>query len=259
MSEDSLGDRIKSYESVTTSRKAFRGQPFCIRLDGKAFHTFTRGLDRPYDTRFSRLMADTTAALVQEFGALVGYTQSDEINLGFYLPSDSHSEYPFGGRLQKLESLSAAFATAVFNDGLQEHLPHKVNAMPLFDSRAFVVPNLLELYHVFLWRQQDATKNAISMAAQSMYSHNALLGKNGDEKQEMLFEKGINFNNYPAFFKRGTFLKRMKKLVSLTPEQLSKIPEKHRPTGPIERSVIEEWDFWLSKLENPVDVLFGEM
>jgi tRNA(His) guanylyltransferase len=257
MTEDTLGDRLKEYESLSTSRKAFRGQPFAVRLDGKAFHTFCRGLKRPYDERLSRLMTRVTEELVSEFGALVGYTQSDEITLGFYLPSGSQSEYPFGGRFQKIESLSAALATSIFTRLLPNFLPEKVGHVPLFDSRAFTVPNLQELYHVFLWRQQDATKNAISMAAQAYYSHGALMGKNGDEKQEMLFQKGVNFNDYPAFFKRGTFVQRTKKFVTLTPEQLEKIPEKHRPTEPVERSVIEEVDIWLSKEEFPIARLFG--
>lgn len=257
MTLDALGDRIKGYESLTTSRKAFKGQPFVIRLDGKSFHTFTRGLARPYDSRLATLMIETTRHLVGEFGALVGYTQSDEITLGFYLPAHTKSEYPFDGKFQKLESISASAATAYFNQYLTRYLPEKAGTMPVFDSRAFVVPNIQELYHVFLWRQQDATKNAISMAAQSVFSHKQLLGKSGPEKQEMLFQKGINFNDYPAFFKRGTFLKRVIRQVELSPEQLAKIPADRRPAGPIERSVVEEQDIWLGKGEEPVAQLLG--
>jgi tRNA(His) guanylyltransferase len=259
MSQDALGDRLKQYEAVTTNRTVFRGQPFAIRLDGRAFHTFARGLHRPYDKRLSDLMVGTTIALVKEFGALVGYTQSDEITLGFYTPSGSMSEYPFGGRLQKLESLAAASCTLHFNAELALFgLGDKTNQRPLFDARAFAVPNLQELYHVFLWRQQDATKNAISMAAQAYYPHAALLGKSGDEKQEMLFKVGTNFNDYPFFFKRGTFVQKVTKMVEFTPEQLAKIPEKYRPTGPVERSVVEECDIWLTKEEDPVGRLFDE-
>lgn len=256
---DALGDRLKSYEAVTTNRTVFRGQPFAIRLDGKSFHTFCSGLNRPYDKRLSDLMVHTTKALVKEFGALVGYTQSDEITLGFYLPSGSISEYPFGGRLQKLESLTAARCSVEFNAELSLFgLAGLARMRPLFDSRAFAVPNLQELYHVFLWRQQDATKNAISMAAQSQFSHTALMNKSGDEKQEMLFQKGINFNDYPSFFKRGTFVRRISKMIELTSEQLAKIPEQYRPARPVERSVVEECDIWLSKETDPVGrLLYG--
>ncbi len=255
---DSLGDRMKSYEALSTSRVAFLGQPFCVRLDGRAFSSFTSGLKRPYDKGMSDLMVAVTKSLVEEFGVLVGYTQSDEINLGWYLPSGSNSEYPFGGRFQKLESLMAAHASVVFNEKVPFYLPTKAGKTGLFDARGFVVPNLQELYHVFLWRQNDATKNAISMAAQTFYSHKELLNKNGDEKQEMLFAKGVNFNDYPYFFKRGTFVKRTKKLMELTPEQLEKIPEKFRPTGPVERTVIEEQDIWLSKTPDVLVQLFGD-
>jgi tRNA(His) guanylyltransferase len=165
----------------------------------------------------------------------------------------------FDGKFQKLESLSAAYATVIFNAELNNYLPQKLGELPVFDARAFVVPNLQELYHAFLWRQQDATKNAISMAASAYYSHGALMGKSGSEKQEMLHEVGINFNDYPAFFKRGTFVQRVKKLVALTPEQLAKIPEQHRPVGPVERSVVETCDIWLSKESDPVTRLFGSV
>lgn len=259
MSEDSLGDRLKAYEAVGTSRKAFRGQPFAIRLDGRSFSKFTKGLERPYDSHMSDLMAQVTADLVDEFGALVGYTQSDEITLGFYLPSDSQSEYCFGGRFQKLESVTAAYASVMFNDYLPTFLPSKAGQLPVFDSRAFVVPNLQELYHVFLWRQQDAVKNAISMAASAYFSHKRLQGLSGEQKQELLFQEAqVNFNDFPFFFKRGTFLQRVKKFLELTPEQLEKIPENRRPTGPVERSVIESCDIWLTKEEDPVGRLFGE-
>lgn len=252
---DSLGDRIKSYEAVSTSRKAFKGQPFCVRLDGKAFHTFCRGLKRPYDERLSRLMVECAKDLVAEFGALVGYTQSDEVNLGFYLPADSVSDHMLHGRFQKLESLTAARITAKFNQLLPAFIPEKAGKLALFDSRAFVVPNIQELYHVFLWRQQDACKNAISMAAQSMFSHKSLQGKHGDEMQEMMFkEKGVNFNDYPAFFKRGTFVRRTTKEIELTPEQIAK--SKNKATTAI-RSFMSEEDIWLSKELHPVAKLFG--
>lgn len=257
MSDDNLGDRMKSYEAATSSQRAFKGQPFCVRLDGRNFSTFTQGLRRPFDPDMSQLMKDVTHDLVEEFGPLVGYTQSDEITLGFYLPADSQAEYVFDGKFQKIVSLTAAFASTRFMEGMQAYLPQKVGRWATFDSRAFVVPNLQELYHCFLWRQQDATKNAISMAASAHYSHRELHGKSGDEKQEMLFAKGINFNDSPYFFKRGTFLQRAKKMVTLTPEQLAKIPEAHRPAGPVERTVIEEQDIWLSKTDNPVGRLFG--
>jgi tRNA(His) 5'-end guanylyltransferase len=256
MSMDDLGDRMKSYEAVTTSRKAFKGQPLIVRLDGKSFHTFTKGLKRPYDTRLSALMVETMKALVDRMGSIVGYTQSDEITLVFYEDSFSSADYPFNGRIQKMESLCASYATAYFNKQLEFHLPEKADQLPIFDARAFVVPNLVEAYNCVLWRQQDATKNAISMAAQSMFSHKELQHKSGPEMQEMLFKVGINFNDYPYFFKRGTFARRVREERMLTEDQLAKIPEKHRPTGPVERSFIDQLDIWLSKQPDGVAALF---
>lgn len=253
----SLGDRMKSYEFPSTSRKAFKGQPMVVRLDGKSFHSFTKGLKRPYDARLSQLMVETTKALVERFHAKVGYTQSDEITLVWNIDCDSSADFPFDGRFQKMESLLAAYATAFFNKNLVPYLPEKANEMPIFDARAFVVPNLMEAYHALLWRQQDATKNAISMAAQSMFSHKALQKKNGAEMQEMMFQShGINFNDYPSFFKRGTFARRVKRERMLTEVELANIAEDYRPTGPVVRTSVEAVDIWLSRQVEPLNVLF---
>ena len=129
--------------------------------------------------------------------------------------------------------------------------------MPCFDCRTFVVPTLTEACNTVLWRQRDAVKNAISMAAQSMFSHKRLQHKSGPQMQEMMHtEKGVNFNDFPAPFKRGMFARRVKSLRVLSEQELSKIPEKHRLTGPVERSSIELVDIWLAKHVDPVRVLF---
>lgn len=255
--KDSLGTRMKLYEQPSTGRQAFKGQPLIARLDGKSFHTFTKGLKRPYDERLSQLMQSTMVALVDRFGVTVGYTQSDEITLVWYTPTDGAADYPFSGRFQKLDSLLAAYATVIFNKHLPSYLPEKITELPIFDCRSFVVPNLLEAYHAVLWRQQDATKNAISMAAQSMFSHKRLQGLHGPEMQELMWkEKGVNFNDYPAFFKRGMFARRVKEERVLTQEQLEKIPEQYRPTGPVTRSFVDVCDIWLSKQSSGVHTLF---
>lgn len=255
--KDALGTRMKMYEEPSTSRKAFKGQPLVARLDGKAFHTFTKGLKRPYDKRLSDLMVDTMKALVDRFNANVGYVQSDEITLVWLTTPDSTVELPFNGRFQKLESLLAGFCSAYFNKQLDFYLPEKADQVPYFDCRAFVVPTVQEAYHAVLWRQQDCTKNAISMAAQSMFSHKYLQGRSGSEMQELMWkEKGVNFNDYPAFFKRGTFARRVKEERMLSEEQLAKIPEGRRPTGPVLRSFIDTVDIWLTKQPDPVAALF---
>lgn len=256
--KDDLGDRIKAYESASTHRRAFKGQPIVARLDGRGFHTFTKGLNRPYDVRFTGSMLVTMGALVEKFKPKIAYSQSDEITLVWYVPAESKATYDFGGRFQKFDSLLAGFASAAFNEVLYDELPEKAGSLATFDCRTFVVPNLTEAYHTLLWRQQDATKNAISMAAQSMFSHKELQHKHSDEMQEMMFSKhGVNFNDYPDFFKRGTFASRVTVQRKLTPEELAKIPEKHRPTSTVPRSEIQFHNIWLTKLENPVDFLFN--
>lgn len=253
-----IGDRIKSYEAASTARIAHKGQPLIARLDGKAFHTFCKGLKRPFDERLSEVMARTMVKLVDFFCANVGYTQSDEITLAWYLETDATGQYPFGGRFQKMDSLMAACTTSWFTRMLPEWLPEKAEHSPVFDCRTFVVPSLMEAYNVFLWRQQDATKNAIAMAAQSMFSHNRLHGLHGGEMQELMFaEKGVNFNDYPAFFKRGVFAKRVQAERYLTVDQLEAIPEKYRPVGPVVRHFVDRMDLWLGKDRVGVDALFG--
>lgn len=138
-----------------------------------------------------------------------------------------------------MTSVLASYATAAFIGALcRANRSDLAAKWPHFDCRVFQLPNRTEATNVFLWREQDATKNAISMAARAMYSHKELDHKRGAEMQEMLFTKGINFNDYPAFFKRGTFVRRETVEHCLTDEELVRIPEKHRPTGPVQRGTI---------------------
>lgn len=255
-SNDNLGDILKSFEEPSTNRKAFKGQPLVVRLDGQAFHTFTKGLARPFDQRLSELMVDTTKNLLDKFQAQIGYTQSDEITLIWYEEKDSQKQYPFNGRFQKLESLLAGFASAFFTKNLANKIPEKSQQIPIFDARAFVVPDLDSACDILRWRQNDCTKNAISMAAQSVYPQKELMNKSGSQMNEMLWQKGINFNDYPSFFKRGTFVRRATILKTLTEAEIAKIPQKHQPIGPIERSVIEHFDCWISKEKNPIEIFF---
>lgn len=104
----------------------------------------------------------------------------------------------------------------------------------------------------------DASKNSISMAARAFYSHKALDNKNGSEKQELLFQKGVNWNDYPQFFKRGTFVRKEKIVRELTPSELAKIPEHKRPASKtVTRTLITEMDMpAFSKVNNRSEVLF---
>lgn len=256
--KDSFGDRMKKYEGMEADRILLPGLPICVRLDGRAFHTFTRGLDRPYDERLSVMMIETTKRLVEETHALIGYTQSDEISL-IYAPAVSSEELLFGGRVSKLTSTLASIATAHFNEMRRDLLPQK--GIATFDCRVWSVPNKEEAVNCLLWRELDATKNSISMAASAYYSHKALQNKNSSQKQELLFQKGINWNNYPDFFKRGTYVKRVTSYRKLTHTELDKLPEKHQarlnPDMEYTRSdVIDIGMPIFSKVTNRVGVVF---
>lgn len=258
--KDELGDRMKAYESVQTSLKGMSTLPLIARLDGKAFHTFTNGLDRPYDANFHALMVKTAEFLVKKSGANLGYTQSDEITLVFY--SDTYkSKLFYDGKFFKINSVLAGWAAAYFNHYLSDFLPKKAHLMPVFDCRSFNVPNLIEAYNLLLWRQKDATRNSILSAGYSAYSHKQLHGKSTDEIQEMLFQKGINWNDYPAEFKRGTFILKQEKMTKFSAEELENLPEKHaarkNPTLEVLRTVVYITSLEpLSKITNAINVLF---
>lgn len=203
---DAFGDRIKELESVS-EQILDENQPICVRIDGKAFHTYTKGLARPYDKRLSDAMIETMNYLVEKTDARLGYTQSDEISL-VYFKTANHQQNYFGSRVQKLASVLASMTTAKFNAEVHKNLPEKSDVFAFFDCRIWNVPTLQDAADVFLWRQEDAIKNAVSMAAGAFYSHKQLHGKKSIEKIEMLKDKNISWEEYPEFFKSGTYATR---------------------------------------------------
>ncbi len=255
-----FGERMKLYEGMEARRKLIPLLPAFARLDGKNFHNWTRGMERPYDERLSALMIDTTIYLVKETNACMGYVQSDEITLAWH-STDFKSQIFFDGKIQKMVSVLSSLCTGWFN----KHVPSRFPLMNLpiahFDCRVWNVPNIVEGVNVFLWREQDATRNSISMAAQSVFSHKELYNKNGPEMQEMLFGRGINWNDYLPFFKRGTFVQKQVTTRKFTSEELESLPTKHEArTNPdlmIERSdvkIVEMPPF--GKVVNRPEVIF---
>lgn len=225
--KDSLGDRMKAYESIP---KTFltRHIPVIIRLDGKAFHTFTRGMKKPFDSILMQTMQETMKYLCENIqGCVLGYTQSDEITLVLTDYETITTDAWFGYNVQKMASISASMATLAFNkffeencnvvwDAYYEAWNHteaetKYNEMlygklnkALFDSRVFSIPKE-EVCNCLIWRQQDATRNSIQSVGQANFSHKQLNGKSCDMIQDMLFtEKGINWNDFPTDCKRGS-------------------------------------------------------
>ncbi len=210
MDKTELGDRMKSYEKIYTESKLIPQLPIYIRLDGRGFSKFTKGMERPYDVRMQEVMQETTAYLVKELNATVGYTQSDEISL--LIPSGHIADHTlFKGKLQKICSISAALASVKFATMIAMHFPEKLEKrLPVFDSRVINLPNCDEAENMFLWREQDATKNSISMLAQHHFTHKELHKKNSSDMQDMLMlQKGINWNDEPAAFKRGSYIKKI--------------------------------------------------
>lgn len=263
--KDDLGDRMKGYERIETGRVFTGEKPIYARIDGRGFSRFTRGMKRPFDTRLSQAMIETTRKLVSETHAVVGYTQSDEISLMWMLDGDNEREQIiFGGKLQKMTSVLAGLATAAFTSMLVKHEDKEFAAyadrLPHFDARVFELPDIGEAANAFLWRELDARRNAISMVAQHMFSHKSLQGVDRSGMLAMIAAAGVDFETYPEFFKRGTYLRRVVRELRLTDEELSKIDEAHRPAADavFTRSIIEPLALPnLLDVPNRVEVLFG--
>ena len=198
---DKFGDRMKGYENVYRTYLPKR-MPVIIRIDGKAFHTYTKGMEKPFDACLTHVMWETCKYLLQNIsGAKVAYTQSDEISILITNYDKLTTESWFNNNLQKMVSVAASMATAKFNEEIRGYYPAK--DLALFDARAYVLPRD-EVNNYFLWRQADATKNSISMVAQANFSHKSLQGLNGGQMQDkLMLEKGINWNNLHTWQKRG--------------------------------------------------------
>lgn len=227
MDKTSLGDRMKAYENIER-RYLTRREPLVVHLDGVAFHSFTKGFDRPFDISFLTCMRNTMLRLCENImGAKLAYTQSDEISILIMDDDTIETEPWFGKNLQKIVSVSAAMATNFFNDevakavyegrasaGLTRAYEHERPA--LFDSRAFIVPRE-EVLNCFEWRQQDCTRNSIQSVGQTYFSHKELDHKSCNDIQNMLFtQKGVNWNDYSVALKRGVCAKQEPVLIDGT-------------------------------------------
>ena len=225
---DELGTRMKEFYEGVPKTRLVRRMPVAIRIDGKAFHTFTRGFQKPFDEILVKSMQDTMKYLCENIqGCVLGYTQSDEITLILvdykHLDSDAWFDY----EIQKMCSIAASMATMAFNKAFasnvakqskrlySEYLEEKdasyidtleiaMNKGAMFDARCFNIPKE-EVANLIYWRQLDATRNSIQMVGQANFSHKELQNKSCNMIQEMLFaEKGINWNDYPTYLKRGS-------------------------------------------------------
>lgn len=240
---DLFGDRMKSYEHEE-DRRFPPGLPVYARIDGRSFSRFTKGMERPFDPRMCEAMTATVAGLVERTHARIGYTQSDEISL-VWLGDDERSQVFFDGRVQKLASVLASLAGVLFYASLEAAgLGDCRDRLPHFDCRVLALPSRTEAANMFLWREMDATKNAVQMAAQHHCTHRELQGLGRADQLAKLSAAGVNFEDYPARFKRGVFVRRDTVQRLLTADELARIPEKHRPPAdqPVERSHVRTLD-----------------
>ena len=239
--------RMKEYESIGTSGRLIPTLATCIRLDGKNFHNFCKGFDKPYDTDIQTLFDYTTLSLMEESNATIGYTQSDEITLIFY--SDNHeSQIFFDGKVQKMVSVLSSYVTVYFNLTKDNYPILKDKHPALFDCRVWSVPTKQEAVNYFIWREKDAVRNSIQSVGQANFSHKELNKKSQKQIQEMLFqEKGINWNDYSLVEKRGRYLQRYIELRKFTTDEIDKLPPKHEahknPNLKVERSSIRQLKF----------------
>lgn len=201
--KDSLGDRMKDQYEDRTRYMLPRRTFTVLRADGKAFHTFTRRCEKPYDTRFVEAMDAAALALCREAqGACFGYVQSDEISVVLTDFATITTEAWFDGNLQKIVSVAASVVTAAFNYQYSDGCSDRSSAH--FDCRAFTIPDPVEVENYLIWRQQDAVRNSIQGLAQSKFSQKQLHGVSTSQAQEMLFQQhGINWNDTPTEQKRG--------------------------------------------------------
>lgn len=218
--KQSLGDRIKTYYEDRTKVFLNRKTITIIRLDGKGFSKFTKNLNKPFDDGFSQDMDATALYLCENIqGAKFAYTQSDEISVVLCDFDNIETDAWFDYNVQKMTSIAASLATSKFNQLRLARKSRGANGyldigdlmdmtLACFDARVFQVPNIDEMFNAILWRQQDCTRNSISMAASAVYSHKELEKKSGSDKQEMLFQKGINWNDYLPKYKRGSVIKK---------------------------------------------------
>ncbi|WP_031499754.1 tRNA(His) guanylyltransferase Thg1 family protein [Bryobacter aggregatus] len=196
--KDEIGKRIKQYYEDALRIQLPRQTHVVLRIDGRSFHQFTRGLERPYCRPLADALDAAAQALCEEMtGCRFAYGQSDEYSFLLTDFEREKSKMWFEGNLQKIVSVSASVFTGAFARAFASR------EIASFDCRALVIPQASEVAKYFLWRQLDASANSLNMLASAHYSHAELLGKSEPEKHELLHAKGLNWAKEPADFKRG--------------------------------------------------------
>lgn len=202
MKHDDLEERMRELEWFHALRVLPTAWPV-IRVDGRSFTRLCdQHFDRPFDSRFHECMMTTAEALLVELHGLYTFTESDEISILLSADSDL-----FGREVEKLVSVSAGIASATFSLAL--------GSSAHFDSRVWVGPSPQHVVDYFRWRQSDAARCCLNgwchwtlrkEGQTSQQATAALKGKSSSYKNELLFARGINFNDVPLWQKRGVGL-----------------------------------------------------
>jgi tRNA(His) 5'-end guanylyltransferase len=203
--------------------------PVCARIDGRAFHTWTKGLDEPYDDLLRETFINVAKNMIRETGAYVAHTFSDEISLVF-IQEDWKSQIFFDGRHQKLCSILASLVTGLFLENLPTFMSrrHQGHPIPAFDCRVWSMPDLGEAANYIFWRERDAERNSIQMLAQSLYDHSDLQGKSNSELQEMCFQKTYNWDGVQPMHKRGAIVRKVAVTRPFTSQEINELPPEHK-------------------------------
>lgn len=238
-----LSTRMKSYEHVETLQRFDKTKPIYVRVDGRGFSKFTRGMtDKDNDQevvapgfsmKFADAMQKTAKYLLEQTRATMAFVQSDEISLVFSpVPTESTTEIFFAGKKQKVVSTIASLATAKFLQLALEYWPERVSKkLPTFDCRALNLPDEAEVANTLLFRCRDGTRNSISTMCREFRSAKKLHGVNSQEMLKMLEDAGVIWNNIPRHFREGTFYTLNRQGI----EEL--IPNELYATLPFERKV----------------------
>lgn len=267
---DDLGTRMKTFYENIPKTRLMRRTPVAIRIDGKSFHTFTKGFQKPFDFVLMDTMQQTMKYLCENIqGCVFGYTQSDEITLILVDYQKFTSDAWFDYEVQKLTSVSASMATMAFNkyfsenvveynlthdplvkrrEGLLDNYISAVEKRALFDARCFNIPKE-EVTNLIYWRQLDATRNSIQMVGQAHFSHDELQDKTCNMIQDMLMTKyGINWNDFTIPCKRGTACI---KVATKVTENIKREPQ---PFGEdrVTTTIIEERPIWAIDKNMPI-------
>lgn len=234
MKYDHLGDRMKGYYEDRYRISLTRRTPVIIRVDGKAFSTFTKGLKKPWDYVVTEAMNETAIALCEEImGCKLAYVQSDEISLLLTDYDTVDMDAWFDYNLQKVVSVAASIATMVFNREFSTlsdpevisdlkgftsdpNIIEKISAadvydqkldIAMFDARAFNIP-MSEVCNYFIWRQKDAIRNSVEALGREVFSQSELYKKKVPDVIEMLKTRGVDWEDLPLTYQRGCCVKR---------------------------------------------------